>query len=279
MLNWEDLKYFDAVARCGSARKAAVSLGVNPSTVTRRVEQLERDLGVRLFARTRRGLELTADAAEAAASLKDVASRLQAVEDRLGQMIGTVRGEVRCSVPDYLPARWWMLELGRLAREHPHLVVKSIESNELPDLASKQADIALIALSQPPQALIARPLGQLVFAPYRHRDCKSEAWLGSALEAAVAPGYPAGAPATTVLPSVSLQLAAVEAGMGGSLLPCAVVEDRAGFVRDGSGPEVTRPLWLLLHPDSRPLARVRVVADALTDAVRAGVARSAGASL
>ncbi|NIP14755.1 MAG: LysR family transcriptional regulator [Pseudomonadales bacterium] len=275
MVNWEDLKYFDAVARCGSARKAAADMGVNPSTVTRRVEQLERHLGVRLFSRTRRGLELTPDGAVAAEGLQDVAARLQSVADQLDQQVGSVRGEVRCSVPDYLPIGWWMPELAKLALEYPHLVVTSIESNRVPDLTSKEADLALIAAGEPPQALIARPLGQIVFAPYRHNNSRNEAWLGSALEAAVAPGYAAGARATAVLPSVALQLAAVEAGMGGSLLPCAVVDGHAGFLRDESRPEVILPLWLLLHPDSRPLVRVQVVADALTDAVRAGVARSA----
>ena len=275
MLNWEDLRYFDAVARLGSVRRAASALSVNPSTVTRRVEQLERHLGLRLFTRTRRGLELTPDAAVAADSLRDVAGRLQSVEDQLGQQAGALRGEVRCSVPDYLPAGWWMPDLARLTGEHPELVVTSTDSHQMPDLASREADLAVSAREHPPEALIARPLGQLAFASYRHRDCKKDAWLGSALEAAIAPDYRGGARVAAILPSMSVQVAAVEAGMGSSLLPCGVADGRPGFVRDGSRREVIRPLWLLLHPDSRPLARVQVVADALTQALRARVARSA----
>jgi DNA-binding transcriptional LysR family regulator len=276
MVNWEDLRYFDAVARLGSVRRAASALGVNPSTVTRRVEQLERHLGVRLFTRSRRGLELTADAAVAAGTLRELADRLRSVEDQLGQQTGALGGEVRCGIPDYLPAGWWMPEIARFTGEHPELMVAFMESNRLPDLASGEADLAVNARKDPPEALIARPLGQLVFAAYRHLDCHDEAWLGSALQAAIAPDYPGGARVTAILPSVSLQVAAVEAGMGSSLLPCAAVDDRPGFVRDESRPEVIRPLWLLLHPDSRPLARVQTVADALTDALRARLARSAG---
>jgi DNA-binding transcriptional LysR family regulator len=276
MANWEDLRYFDAVARLGSVRRAASALGVNPSTVTRRVEQLERHLGVRLFTRSRRGLKLTADAAVAAETLRDLADRLRSVEDRLGQQTGALGGEVRCGIPDYLPAGWWMPAIAAFTREHPQLMVTFMESNRLPDLGTGEADLAVNAREDPPEALIARPLGQMVFAAYRHVDCDDDAWLGSALEAAIAPDYPGSARVTAILPSVSLQVAAVEVGMGSSLLPCGVVEGRAGLVRDESRPEVIRPLWLLLHPDARPLARVQVVADALTDAVRAGAARSAG---
>ncbi len=276
MVNWEDLRYFDAVARWGSVRRAAQALGVNPSTVTRRVEQLEKNLGVRLFARTRRGLVLTADAAQAAGSLKDVADRLQSVEDQLGQRVGSVRGEVRCSVPDYVPAEWWMPKLATLSEEHPELVVKLLESQELPDLGSKEADIAMIATGTPPEFLIARPLGQLAFHAFRLDSCATDVWLASAIEAAVAPGYHGPGRVTAVLPSVALQIAAVQTGIGGSLLPCALADAHPGFVRDENAPEIIRPLWLLLHPDSRPLARVQVVADALTAAVREGAAGSAG---
>lgn len=276
MVNWEDLKYFDAVARWGSVRKAAAALGVNPSTVTRRVEQLEKQLGVSLFARTRRGLVLTTDAAEAAGRLKEVAERLQSVEDRLGQQSGAVRGEVRCSVPDYLPTDWWMPELTSLTEEHPELVVRLIESQRLPDLASKEADLALIAGNGLPESLIARPLGHLAFRAFRHVSCTNEVWLASTLETVLAPGYHGGARVAAVLPSVALQLAAVEAGMGSSLLPCAMVDDRPQLVRDENGPETTQPLWLLSRPDSRRLVRVQVVAEALTGAVRAGAAGALG---
>ncbi len=59
MADWDDYRYFAAVARNGSVRGAATRLGVNASTVTRRLDALEDRLGVMLFTRSQRGLQIT----------------------------------------------------------------------------------------------------------------------------------------------------------------------------------------------------------------------------
>ena len=76
-MDWDDYRYFAALAEAGSVRGAANELGVNASTVTRRLESLETALGVSLFKRTGRGLNITTEGVEVAQRLDEVAKQLR----------------------------------------------------------------------------------------------------------------------------------------------------------------------------------------------------------
>lgn len=278
MIDWDDFKYFTAVAGAGSVRGAAKALGVNASTVTRRLEQLERRLGARLFTRTRGGLFITPEGAEAVQALEGVARQLEDIERRLQGRDERVAGLVRINVPDVVAGDLLMAELGEFAAGHPQLVVEVTRSWRAPDLDRGEADLLLMLTDAPPEHLVGRPLGRVALAAYTRADGNghSPAWLDSALQRAVAPEvgttwFP-GRRIAGYLESVDLQVAAAVSGMGATLLPCALADRDPGLRREpvaGEGPgELQRTLWLLFHPNSRGVARLQAVAELVLESLR-----------
>ena len=102
MIDWDDVRYFLAVARGGSVRAAAGRLGVNHSTVLRRLGALEGALGARLFDRLPRGYVLTAEGHEFAASLGGVGEQMEAAQRRVSNADRTLSGRIRITAPDTL---------------------------------------------------------------------------------------------------------------------------------------------------------------------------------
>jgi len=278
MVDWDDFKYFSAVAQSGSVRGAARLLGVNASTVTRRLEQFERRLGIRLFARTRQGLVITADGEEVVQALEGVAVRLEEIERRLRDRDADVAGVVRINVPEVVQAELFMPALSHIARQHPQVVIELSRAWEPPDLDKRESDLSVVLTDMPPGHLIGRRLGRLSLAGYTHMDAARDSaipWLSSALERALAPDY-----AERVCPervvggylhAMDLQLAAAVAGMGATLLPCYVGDGQAQLRRmpmTGAEDDLRCEIWLLSHPDSRGIARTQLMAGAIADALR-----------
>ncbi len=278
MVDWDDFKFFSAVAQSGSVRGAAKLLAVHASTVTRRLEQFERRLGIRLFARTRQGLVITAEGEEVVQALEGVAARLEEIERRLRDRDADVAGVVRINVPEVLQAELFMPALSDVAREYPQVIIEVSRVWEPPDLDKRETDLSVVLTDAPPGHLIGRRLGRMSLAGYTHMDAANDSaspWLSSALERALAPDY-----AERVCPervvggylrALDLQLAAAVAGMGWTLLPCYVGDRQAQLRRmpvTGGQDELRREIWLLSHPDSRGIARTQVMAGAITDALR-----------
>ena len=272
MLDWDDFKYFHAIARTGSVRGAGKDLGVHASTVTRRLEHFERRLGIRLFARTRGGLLITPEGAEVVQTLDDIGARLEGIERRLKGRDAAMAGPVRINVPEVFQTDLFMAQIGEFSRQHPQVDVEVGRAWQPPDLDKREGDLSVMLTDDPPGHLIGRPLGRMSLAGYSHVDLAGDLqgyWLPSALERAVASDYAARvfprARTGGYLESLDLQLAAVLAGMGSTLLPGYVGDRHSQLARVG---ELRREMWLLSHPDSRGVARIQAVAELMTDALR-----------
>lgn len=142
-ISWDDMRLVMLLAREGSLLGAAKTMGVNPSTIGRRLEALESSLGVRIFDRTRQGVLKTAvaeellpfvDAAEQAA-----AGFIRAAEGFEREIEGVVRISSIPGVASYLLARW-MKEWIDL---YPKLQIQIDSSASYVDLTRREADIAL----------------------------------------------------------------------------------------------------------------------------------------
>src|SRR5262245_22901767 len=98
MIDWDDVRYFLAVARGGSVRAAAAQLGVNHATVLRRVGQLEEQLGAQMFEKLPSGYRLT----EAGEEVIELASQMEAsshlLETRVLGRDQSVRGLLRVTL-------------------------------------------------------------------------------------------------------------------------------------------------------------------------------------
>ena len=269
--NWDDYRFFVTLVQSGSVRASADRLGVNPSTVTRRLDGLEGRLGVKLFVRSHAGLEMTGDGSELYARLAPVAADLGDLEAALVGRGDQIAGNIRLTLPDVL-AIVLIPELSAFAEAHPAVRLEFIPNYRELDLDRGEADMAIRVTDQPPETLIARQLGESRLGVYGSRTYLAEhdpfaspesaSWIESGLENIRAPGFKnrhfARVPPGVRCNSVLLQQAAVAAGMGITLLPCAVGDADARLERLGELEALeAQPIWLLFHPDLRGAPRIR----------------------
>ncbi len=273
-IDWDDLKLFTALARGGSVRAAATTLGVHHSTVTRRLDQFERLIGARLFDRTPDGLKLSEHGARLAIRADEVHGQFDAIERDLFGRDKRLEGRVRITFPDALGVGFLMREMAQFSARYPDIGLEFIASDAALNLGRREADVAIRVTATPPEHLVGRPLGKFALAVYAsHEYLESHDPLGDAIHcnwidwAAVgsfgqqihAQLFP-DMPSRAVCPNALLQLAAAEAGVGVALLPCALGDqspllDRVAPDEPIEGP----PMWLLVHPDLRSAARVQAV--------------------
>ncbi len=275
LANWDDLRVFLAVARAGSLSGAARSLGVNHSTVFRRIAGLEETLGVRLFERLPNGYALTPAGEE-------TLGIVECIEDDVATLNRTVTGQdlrlsgsVRITAVDMLA--FWLLpdHLARFREAYPHIEISLAVGNEALDLSRRETDIALRISDAPPETLVGRRVGRLDFAVYGAPDyCASHpdtelaqhTWIG--LDGGHAPltrqfeNFLPGVRPAIRSNSVACTVRLAKAGLGLAALPCAIAEQKPDLVRVAELPEsFGLDLWLLTHEDLRHTARIRAVLD------------------
>lgn len=280
MTNWDDYRYFASLVQTGSVRASADHLGVNASTVTRRLDGLETRLGVKLFVRSHAGLTITADGEELMAELQPLAARLGDLEHQLLGRGGVVAGLVRVTMPDVF-AITLMPEFADYAKLHPQVRLEFLPGYQTLDLARGEADMAIRVTDQPPDTLIGRRLGRYRLAVYGSRRYLAEhdplahpercVWIESGIESIRAPAFKSrhfsAVPFGPRCNNVMLQHASVVAEMGITLLPCAIGDADATLTRVGeTEPMDAQEIWLLFHPDLRGVARIQSVSTFIQEA-------------
>jgi DNA-binding transcriptional LysR family regulator len=282
-LAWDDFRLVKAIADGGGLAGAAARLGVNHSTMFRRLRQLERALGVALFERHRTGYALTAAGEE----MVELAARMD--EDvtgfarKLAGRAPSPAGELRVTTSDALLVHLLTPLLARFGRQCPDVRLDVVLDNHALNLSKRDADVAVRASDRPPETLVGRRVARIAWALYGSAAAPTPAPrdgdpLGGDRERWVAPGddlatlsaarfLRAHVPPERVALKVNTVLglaAAVEAGVGVGHLPCFVGDTRPGLVRLAPPePRFGADLWLLTHPDLRHAARVRVFLDFL----------------
>ena len=143
MYNWDDLRYFLAVARAQTVTGAATFLGVNHSTVSRRISSLEDAVGVLLFDRTKEGYDLT----EAGLALLDHASKVERSTKKAFAAIEaqdhTLAGRLTVSAPQALAVMVLLPMLKSFRTVQPDIEVRLVSSDQLANLSLAEADIAI----------------------------------------------------------------------------------------------------------------------------------------
>ncbi len=282
MFDWNDLKYFLAVARNGSTLAAARSLRLSQSTVHRRILELERQLGEQLVTRHPAGYRLT----ELGENLRGYAERIEQsfldFERQASAWGKDVRGTVKVTCPEEVGSR--LLASGvidKFNERYRALRVEFVLSDRNLDLSRGQADVAIRAVRPTDNALIGRKLADSSWAVYasksyvkRHggvrrpedidhhsivlfdgkmRDHRSARWLRS-----VAPNARVAARANNML---AMQLA-VRSGAGLAPMPVIVGDKDKALMRVlGPVQDITTPFFLLMHRDMRRTPRVRAFFD------------------
>lgn len=284
-MNWDDLNLVLAICRSGSLSGAARRLGVNHSTVFRRLNAIEESLQVRLFERQANGYLMT----EAGEAVKRSAERIdEEVVTLSRELLGRdlrLQGTIRITAPEGLAVRLLTPQLASFCQLHPEITIDLIVTSSALRLSHREADVAVRATRRPPDSAIGHEICSFRFCMYASADylAKNE---GLALEEHqwVMPDdgidfFPATLWRKKTYPKANIvyrsnnTLAVVEAaraGLGVAPLPCFLGDTEAGLVRVIEPPdELTLSLWILIHPDLRHTARVRALMTFLVETLAA----------
>lgn len=279
--NWDDLRVFLAVARAGSLSGAARTLGVNHSTVFRRIGAFETGLGVRLFERLPSGYLLTPAGEELHEGALRVEEEIASLSRKVTGQDLRLSGTVRVTTVDMLAFGLLPRHLAGFRDAYPGIDLELVVGNATLSLGRREADVALRVGNAPPETLVGRRVGRLAFAVYGSADYRARRlepdlalhdWIGfdaehEALVRRFAHFLPGVRPALRTN-SVAAALAAAGAGLGLAALPCGLADLEPDLVRVAPLPDdFTLDLWLLTHEDLRQTARIRAFLDFLAEAL------------
>lgn len=285
VVSWDDVRYFLALARSGSVRAAGASLGVSHSTVARRVDALEEQLGARLFDRHRDGYQITEAGRQMLPHAERVEREMAALEREVVGKDSRLEGAVRITCCDAWVSALVMERLAGLCAEHPGLEIELGTDGRTFDLSKREADIAVRALRSgisPPEHLLGRRLVPITMASYvavKHaevldpdREGSSARWVGfddpRIMETMVgASSYPH-LPVWGAFGSLDVMLQAARNGFGLVMLP-TYVGDPDPTLRRLARPDVRHmaDIWILSHPDLRDNVRMQLAREAVAGAL------------
>ncbi|MCJ2068273.1 LysR family transcriptional regulator [Methylobacterium sp. J-030] len=296
--NWDDLRYFLAVARTGTLTAAAARLGTEHTTIGRRIRALEEVLAARLFHRSNLGYALTEDGA----NLLGVAEAMESAFLSASAATGTaqtVSGTVRIGAPDGFGSVFLAPRMHRLTARHPGLEVEIMATARIFSLSKREADI-VIGLSAPQQArVVARRLTDYRLFVYAAESyCAAAAPIVDVADLSAHPfvGYiedmlfsrelnylgALGPPLSARLRSTNLlaQVHATRAGAGLCVLPAFIAAAHPGLVPVLPGRvSLTRAFHMHIHEDHRKATHIRAVASFIAAEVEAAGALFAGPAL
>lgn len=288
MLDWNDLRYFLVIAKEGTLARAAARLGINQSTVYRRLTVLEAELEVSLVERRGRGYVLTAAGESLVAYVNRMEDEVHAIERHLLGSDRKLAGVVRVTTTDTLGCRLLAPHFEAFRAAYPGIQLDVYVDNRFFHLGQGEADVAIRPGPKPTDGeVVARRLSSVAGAFYAsasyvarrgrpggRKDLASHDLISvdeslahltyARLIAEVAERDRVVYRCTSLLG----QVAAVEAGIGVAALPCFLMDSVPDIERlFAPEPELETELWLLTHPDLRQNARVRAFIDHMTAAI------------
>jgi len=279
MFDWNDLKYFLAVARHGSTIAAGKALRTSQSTVQRRLVELEGKIKRKLVSRTAAGYRLTDSGQEILPYAERIEAAVGDLERHLTDMGRDRAGVIRVTCPEPIVQRMRPL-IDRFHARHPNLRVDFVMSDRYIDLSKGEADVAFRS-GDTDDELIGRKIADSVWAVYASHDyiarhgkpariedllqhplvCLDESMSGHRVAnwlKEIAPSAKIAARNNSVLGMVY----AVKSGVGIGPLPTAIADSEPGLVRVlGPIPELARSWRILTHPDLRRTPRIATFFD------------------
>jgi DNA-binding transcriptional LysR family regulator len=287
-LDWDDLRYFLAVARAGRLTTAARRLHVDHATCSRRIAALETALAAKLFERRPQGYFLTNHGERLVTMAEAMESQALAAQSEVGGKDLTLSGTVRIGAPDGFSTYFLAPRIGQLTAKYPDLEIQLVATSRLLSLSKREADIA-VSLDRPKEGkVVARKLTDYDLALFASRgylrsakpvkspdDLFDHPIIGYVDDLIFAPelnyldDVAKGLRARLQSSNLIAQMTATIAGRGLCVLPRFMTANQPGLVCVLPAlVSLRRSFWLTVHADLRNLARVRMIADFLTAEVR-----------
>jgi DNA-binding transcriptional LysR family regulator len=279
VFDWNDLRYFLAISRAGTLAGAARELGVEHTTVGRRLTALEQTLGVKLFTRGPNGFVATREAEDVLPLAQEIADRIDRIERRAARGDEKIEGIVKLTTSEALSG-YFVKRLGALREKYPSLLVEVLSGNRPYDLMRGEADLAVRIHTATEPDLIARKVVTTNWTMYAckayverkgtpvspeelagHDIIAYDASLAAVPGAAWLETHAKGANIAFRANSIISALNAAIVGMGLAVLPCFLGDDEPTLVRLTDRFLGSREVMLVVHPDLSKVARVRAVMD------------------
>ncbi|WP_203310793.1 LysR family transcriptional regulator [Sphingomonas beigongshangi] len=282
-MNWDDLRILLAVSRHGLIARAASELGTDPTTVSRRLQRLEKACGQTLLERHRSGPRLTAAGrrlADSAAAMEAASLGGGAADPHAGRSV------VRVSTAEGF-GTWFVAEhLASFLEAHPSVHVELVASSGFLSPSRRETDIAILLAKPRRGPLMIRKLSPYVLRLYASRDfldragpvtqvvdLRAHPLVGYVPNILYAPELDyldeigAGLSASVTSSSINAQHRLVAAGAGIGVLPCFIGDMDARLVAVLPDRAIERAFWLSVHRDVRERPQVRQFLDWLAEVV------------
>lgn len=286
--DWNDYQAFLAVARAGQLARAAQSLGVDATTIGRRIRRLETRIGAHLFERSVQGQQLTEAGEALLAHVETMAHAAEMIGERSAATSG-VAGTLRISVSEGFGT--WLLarHLPALLDAYPQLTVDLVASSGFLSPSKREADIAVM-LSRPKAGpVLARKLSDYALRLYASADYLAERgvplhsadlarghrMVGYVPDLLYAPELAYLDEIAPTLPvqlrssSINAQYRALSGGAGIGVLPCFIGDSDPALQRILPDMLITRQFWIVTHRDTNSLTRVRLGKEWIEQVIRA----------
>jgi DNA-binding transcriptional LysR family regulator len=278
-ISWDEFRLVKAIADTGSLAGAGDVLSLNHSTVFRRLNALEQDLGSRLFERSRTGYVPTPAGEEMVALASRMFDEVIEFERRVSGRDVKPSGELRVTTNDSFVAHLATPLFSAFCKLYPEIRLDVVIENRALNLSKRDADVAIRATAEPPETLVGRRIAAIAWCVYGAADMTlpvtddphelaGECWIGfgDALSAIGPARWLARAvPQAKIIYRLNTILGlsqAVESKVGVGVVPCFIGDRVPGLKRLLKSPLVfDTSLWLLTHPDLKNSARVRAFID------------------
>ena len=284
--DWDDVRFFLAVAKTGSFSAAATQLNTKQTTVGRRIQALERRLGAKLFDRHRHGMEVTPAARGVLVQAESMLSNATSIERHLAGLDREMAGVVRIACTEGIAAHWLVPRLDQLRRTHPDIVVQVIAGDQVLDLATRQADLAIRFFRPTSNQLVAARVGQFNMSIFASPGYIEQFGLPQELDDlrehhivdhTTLHSLPAMKPWSEVVERSSnvvlrtnsshSAMEAVKASWGLSIFP-SYSSKTANLIEAPINLGIVRDIWLVSHEETNKGARIRAVIDYVREQFR-----------
>jgi len=279
-VDWNDIRYFLEVVRSGSVTQAAIRLGVNHTTVSRRITALEEHLGKNLFERSGNGWIITPVAEQVVTFAESMGEEANNIERQILADNHKLSGLLRVTAADHCIERLVLPTVHKFIQRYPKINLELVATANEVDLAAREADVALRGTDEPPPNLVGKRIARIGFAIYATRklaervaadpdtnDIPCITWVGDGHTRPpwIEKNFPRSQRIYRTT-SVSAMLGMAREGIGIASIACVLGDPDPLLHRVATKYVEPGPvLWVLSHVDLRTTARVRIFRDFLVE--------------